>query len=299
MQRMPRALEPRGSRPRRFDVPLLPMEERLLQTDVVCLGRFVCPPTHPLFTNSGPATTWCIAFPRRSVWIRHRDDAAFVADATLATLYNRGDEYERVAVDDRGDYCDWLAVAPDVLLDIATTYDPRAADRPDRPFGAHRAGCDHRVYLRQRCLFEYVSGAAAPDLMLVDEEALRLVARLMSSAIAARPVNRRASREIVEAARAVLAVRFADNLTLRGLADLVGASPYHLCHTFRAVTGTTITKHRDQLRLRASLELLGDHPGRLIDLALELGYSSHSHFTAAFRHTFQTTPSRLQAQFAR
>jgi AraC-like DNA-binding protein len=48
-----------------------------------------------------------------------------------------------------------------------------------------------------------------------------------------------------------------------------------------------------QLRLsRALVEL--PHANDLTALALDLGFSSHSHFTAAFRRMFQCTPSEFR-----
>jgi AraC family transcriptional regulator len=85
------------------------------------------------------------------------------------------------------------------------------------------------------------------------------------------------------------------NLPLRALAVVAGSSPYQLCRDFRALTGMTITRYRHALRLRLALDRL---PGcnDLTDLALDLGYSSHSHFTYAFRDHFGVTPSGYRAR---
>ncbi|NOT06869.1 MAG: helix-turn-helix transcriptional regulator, partial [Gemmatimonadales bacterium] len=78
------------------------------------------------------------------------------------------------------------------------------------------------------------------------------------------------------------------------LARRLGVSPYHLCRVFREATGTTLHAYRLDLRLRAALEQL-DLPGApLSRLAHELGFSSHSHFTATLRRRFGTTPSAFR-----
>jgi AraC-like DNA-binding protein len=46
-----------------------------------------------------------------------------------------------------------------------------------------------------------------------------------------------------------------------------------------------------QLRLRASLEPLLDGTAPITDIALAHGYSSHSHYTNAFREALGITPS--------
>ena len=54
----------------------------------------------------------------------------------------------------------------------------------------------------------------------------------------------------------------------------------------------TITRYRHALRLRIALDRLPDCDD-LTDLALDLGYSSHSHFTRAFRDHFGIPHSRI------
>ena len=48
------------------------------------------------------------------------------------------------------------------------------------------------------------------------------------------------------------------------------------------------------LRLRASLDRLAGGENNLTALALELGFSSHSHFADAFRREFGRTPSDVR-----
>jgi AraC-like DNA-binding protein len=47
--------------------------------------------------------------------------------------------------------------------------------------------------------------------------------------------------------------------------------------------------------MAAALERVGDHRNNLTQLALDLGYSSHSHFTTAFRAYFALPPSTAAA----
>lgn len=53
-----------------------------------------------------------------------------------------------------------------------------------------------------------------------------------------------------------------------------------------------------QLRLARALHLLGDNAG-LTGLALDLGFSSHSHFSAAFKRAYGQTPSAFQRSRSR
>jgi AraC-like DNA-binding protein len=72
-------------------------------------------------------------------------------------------------------------------------------------------------------------------------------------------------------------------------------SPFQLSRAFHEVTGTTLHRYRGRLRLRASLEMI-EAGMPLIEVALALGYSSHSHFTQTFRTEFGAAPSRLVAR---
>ena len=66
---------------------------------------------------------------------------------------------------------------------------------------------------------------------------------------------------------------------------------FHLARVFKARTGFSLHAYRNQLRLRAALERLAEPGVDLIDIALDLGFSSHSHFTDTFRRSFGKTPS--------
>jgi AraC-like DNA-binding protein len=104
---------------------------------------------------------------------------------------------------------------------------------------------------------------------------------------------RPAHRDLADAAQAFLAREFARPLSLGDIADAVGASAFHLCRVFRAVTGVTLHQHREQLRLSAALERVEDGDDLTV-VALDLGYSSHSHFSAAFRRAYGRTPSSFR-----
>jgi AraC family transcriptional regulator len=83
---------------------------------------------------------------------------------------------------------------------------------------------------------------------------------------------------------------FDGRVTLEILAEKLGISPFRLCRAFRQATGGTLHQHLTDLRLAAALERLPQYRERLTALALDLGFSSHSHFTHAFRGRFGRTP---------
>lgn len=288
--------------------PPLPIERLLFDSPLARVGTFRCPAGHPLFRDSGPIVNPVFVFPRTAVWIQHDGDAPFVSDPTIATLYNRGQTYKRRVLSAMGDRCEWFALAPRTLADIAATWNPGAADRPEQPFALPRTTVDSWTYLRQRRLVDALArGCCEP--LFVEEAVVWLAARVLRSAAESDgPRHRqppaftraaRAHREHVEHARALLAARFTQTLSLAELAALVGVSAFHLCRVFRHQTGRTLHEHRTELRMRQALERLPDYVANVTQLALDLGFSSHSHFTAAFRRTYGITPSAVTKNQAR
>jgi AraC-like DNA-binding protein len=281
-----------------------PVDAIVFTTPSVHIGAFRCPVRHASFADSGPIRNHCFVFPRTAVVIRHRGERPFPSDPTLVTLYNQGQEYGREPVSPEGDLCDWYAVSADVLRDALVHRDPRAADDERRPirFPFARIGAD--TYLLQRQLFSTAARSQA-DPLLVEETVFELLDRVLAAAYAPapsrRPARRRALDDLAEAASEILGRRFRQELTLADIASEIGCSRYHLCRAFRASTRTTLHAYRDQLRLRSALNHLDTADVDLTQLALDLGYSSHSHFTASFHRAFGVTPStarsRIRATF--
>jgi AraC family transcriptional regulator len=100
---------------------------------------------------------------------------------------------------------------------------------------------------------------------------------------------------LVEAAKDFIGSNLDRNVTVRELSQVMHCPSWKLCRAFRRATGRTITSYRHALRMETALERLRDGGTDLTDLALELGYSSHSHFTNMFRRHLGVTPSQVRA----
>lgn len=83
-------------------------------------------------------------------------------------------------------------------------------------------------------------------------------------------------------------------LTLTRIAGELGVTPIHLTQAFKRSEGVPLYRYQTQLRLGRALAELPERAD-ITDLALELGYSSHAHFTAAFRSALGVTPSAYRA----
>jgi AraC-like DNA-binding protein len=102
-----------------------------------------------------------------------------------------------------------------------------------------------------------------------------------------------ASARLLRRAKEVLQERYTQRLRLADIARAVGASPAYLTDLFTRTEGMPLHQYLTHLRLaRALMEL--PHVDDLTALALELGFSSHSHFTFAFRRAYGCTPSEFR-----
>jgi AraC family transcriptional regulator len=277
---------------------LLPAEQLLFAGDSTCLGTFACRPEDPLFRADAPSTAHCVVFSRTPVWIRHERGARYVADPTVATFHNRGRAYQRWQIVDEGDRCDWVAYADDLLADAVSRFDRTAAGRDPMWFPAEFVPVSSHVYARQRRLFDRLH-AGVGDGSEVEEEAVLLLDEVLSAVEPGRVrlLRRPQAFDAVQHVRAVIASAPTAAFTLRALARHAGMSPFQLCRTFSRVFGETMTSYRLRLRLLSALEQLrAGEP--LVDVALAHGFSSHSHFSAAFRAAFGTTPRAWRRGFS-
>jgi len=62
---------------------------------------------------------------------------------------------------------------------------------------------------------------------------------------------------------------------------------------FQQVEGLPLYRYQLRLRLARALDLLPQHDD-LTALSLDLGFSSHSHFSAAFRQAYGRSPSQFR-----
>ena len=83
------------------------------------------------------------------------------------------------------------------------------------------------------------------------------------------------------------------DVTLAEIAAEVRCSPVYLTQVFQQVEGLPLYRYQLRLRLARALDLLA-HYDDLTTLSLDLGFSSHSHFSAAFREAYGRSPSEFR-----
>lgn len=225
---------------------------------------------------------------------------AFVANPNVVTFYNAGQVYWRNPISLEGDRCDWFGVEAGLVRDALRRFDSGVGDRPERLFQFSRGWSDAHCYLLQRRLFSWVTSGNAVDPLAIDEMVIELLDRVLRCTCTShlpsdQPEIGRSHRLTVHEIERLLSQRVEDRLTLRGIAREVGFSAYHVCRLFRRVTGIKLHQYRLRLRIREALTDVVESRRSLTEIALDAGFSSHSHFTDMFRHEFSATPSSVRA----
>lgn len=273
-------------------------EDRVVRvTPLVTVGEFHCTVAHPRFEDSGRIRQDCFVFPRLAVAIEHEHEAPFVANAAVATFYNAGQAYRRSAISAEGDRCDWFGVTRELALEVVAAIDPAAPDRASEPFGWTRGPVEAGWCLHEREFMRRLRSGAPIDDATLEEQVvwwLAVLARAGRQHVAPAVSITPRTRDAVHAAERLLSEHWRDSWSLADLSRAAGLSVFHLCRGFRRLTGRTIHQYRETLRLRASLDALQDYRRSITEIALDAGFSSHSHFTTAFRREFGRTPSHVR-----
>jgi len=184
---------------------------------------------------------------------------------------------------------------------VVSQVDSKTSDQERTLFGITHGPSTAEIYFQQRVVVEHLLNHPHPDTLFVEETTLTILERVVANGYAAhqhRPRRKsetlHAHADLVHAAKSMIATHYHEALALDDIAGTLYVSPYHLCRVFRQQTGNTLHHYLTQIRLRASLESVVDGTQEVTSIALGLGFSSHSHFTSAFRHTFGMPPSTFQ-----
>lgn len=102
--------------------------------------------------------------------------------------------------------------------------------------------------------------------------------------------QQRIAQDRVEQVIFLLKQHLAEPLALDELGRRIGCSPFYLSRIFSAETGQTITQYLRTLRLEMAAELLRSGEYNVTEAAMEVGYSSLSHFSQAFHEMFGCCP---------
>jgi AraC family transcriptional regulator len=231
-----------------------------------------------------------LVFPYRGVYVRHVGRTATVADANQVIIFNDDEPYRISHPLAGGDSSlsirirtpDFLELVPVRYLaneHAVTLNQPRF--RVDSPTQALTARLRHGL------------SRGVMDTLQAEILALTLVGRAvgeLTSHAAAGSIRR---QKLVDRAKQILSSDLSRRWTLAEIAGEVGVSPVYLTQVFQRVEGLPLYRYQRLLRLARALDCLGERRD-LTALALDLGFSSYSHFSSAFKQAYGQTPLAFQ-----
>jgi AraC family transcriptional regulator len=231
-----------------------------------------------------------LAFPYRGVYVRHVGGNASVAEANQVLLFSPDEGYRVSHPLHGGDASLSLTVGDEQLRELA----PRSLVRP----GARLAFTHQRLRIDPHAqalvaLLRHRLRARLAEPLEAESLTLSLVQRALGPRTAHAAGASPGRQRLVDRAKLVLAGDLLRRWTLADVAAEVGASPVYLTQVFQQVESVPLYRYQLRLRLARALDLI-DRYDDLTALAFELGFSSHSHFTAAFQNSFGRTPSAFR-----
>jgi len=285
------------------EAPKPQVRQVLLRSLGVSLVDFRCRAHVEPLGPEEPNPTHGIVLVRKGVFSRVHRGETLTADSNHVLFFNAGEPYRYAHPLPGGDDCTILAVQTRRALELVARHAPREAEREETPFPIGHGLSSPRAVQLQYELLGIVgrqgSGLEIEDTVasLADEAvgaAYRARGHRDPSASFGTPARRR-QRDLVEAVKLALNERSVALPSLTALAAAFDCSPFHLSRVFHAVAGVGLRRYALRLRARWAADLLAAGARDLTQLALQLGYADHSHFTNSFRQEWGVPPSRFRA----
>ena len=271
-------------------VPLT-RRHRLVSSSLGLVEDYWCRGANRQRAAEGHSPDFQIALPYQGLFVWHVGQDAVVGDSNQVLFIPGGEEFH-LSEPVPGAYGE-LIVTPslELLAEILRRSPSQWSSHP--AFRRRRALAEPALLLwRARALY---AGRSGDWTGLAGDEALVTVLRTALAADSSMGSANGATRRLIDRTKEYVAARLSSNLYLADVAKAVDASPAYLTDIFRKFEGLSLHRYVVQLRLARALVDL-PHTNDITTLALTLGFSSHSHFTATFRATFGCTPSAFRAQ---
>ncbi|HEY1969811.1 MAG TPA: AraC family transcriptional regulator [Pseudonocardia sp.] len=262
----------------------------LLTTDDATVWDVVCPGRHAHPSEEECTSSTYFVFPYRGVYIHHVGRGTTIAEANQVVVLNEDEPYRVSHPVAGGDAGLSISVAPGTLAELAPAHYRHPSGKAALNLSHLRVDVGAQssaTQLRQRLRRGTVDTLEAEILTI------ELIRRALGRRTAHRATGSASRRRLVDRAKLVIASEPGRRWTLDQIAGEVSASPVYLTQVFRQVEGVPLYKYQLQLRLARALNLLQDSDD-LARLAVELGFSSHSHFSSAFKKAYGHTPAALR-----
>ena len=88
---------------------------------------------------------------------------------------------------------------------------------------------------------------------------------------------------------------YEEELTIEQLSTIAHLSRFYYQRLFYRLTGYTVSEYLRSVRLKMAAGLLKADSGKIMDIAMQCGFSSHSTLTRAFRQCYGMSPAEYRA----
>ncbi|HEY0502339.1 MAG TPA: AraC family transcriptional regulator [Lysobacter sp.] len=263
----------------------------LLDTGTVTVKNVRCDGTCRHLSAEECARATHLVFPYRGLYLRHVGSDQSVADANHVLFFNGGEGYRVSHPLDGGDSSLVLAASPELLRELAP---PELLQRHDDPaFRLQSLRIDPRAQALV-ALLRHSLGNGGIEALEAESLALTLVGRSLGPRTTHATGATHGRRRLVDRVKVLLASDLGRQWKLADIAAQIGGSPVYLTQAFAQVEGMPLHRYHLRLRLARALDRLPQCED-VSALAMDLGFSSHSHFASAFRQVYGRTPSEFRA----
>ena len=262
----------------------------LLRSSTIAIRDTQCRGTCRSMSPEEYTTTTQLIFPYSGVYVRHVGHQQTVAEANQVLFFNAQEAYRVSHPVAGGDGSLTLVVEESQLHELAPVdilnRSSGIAFRPQRL--RIDAGTQRLVALLRHRLQEQIVEPLEAEVL-----ALTLVRRALGPRRSHAPGSTVGRQKLVDRAKLVLSSDPTRRWALSEIACRLRVSPVYLTQVFQQVEGLPLYQYQLRLRLARALDLLARYDD-LTTLALDLGFSSHSHFSAAFRKSYGYSPSAFK-----
>jgi AraC-like DNA-binding protein len=275
-----------------LDAPLKEFTvDRLLDSGTVAVRHVNCNGTCRHRSAEECASQTHLVFPYRGVYLRHVGSDQAVADANHVLLFNQGQGYQVSHPVAGGDASLVVSVSEPALRELAPAHLSNVGAA--LTFNQQHLRIDARAQALVMLLKHSLQNGTIEPLE-AEGLSLTLVARAIGPRTTHEQGATHARRRLVDRVKVLLAGDLSRRWTLAQIAAEIGGSPVYLTQVFQQVEGMPLYRYHLRLRLARGLDLLAKRED-LSGLAQDLGFSSHSHFSAAFKQAYGVTPATFRA----
>jgi AraC family transcriptional regulator len=263
---------------------------RLLGTETVTLRDVRCGGECRHRSVEECASMTHLVFPYRGVYLRHVGADQAVADANHVLLFNAEEGYQVSHPIAGGDASLSLTLSEQVLRELAPG--SLLNKRQAIGFRLQHLRIDPRAQALVAMLRHSLNNETVEPLE-AESLALTLVCRSLGPRTAHEPGASRSRRRLADRVKVLLASDLSRRWSLAEIAREIRGSPVYLTQVFQQTEGIPLYRYHLRLRLAQALDLIARYDD-MSALAADLGFSSHSHFSAAFRQAYGRSPTAFR-----